>query len=38
MLMSGIEKVGTETSLSVLAYNLRRVINIVVVKRLIAAV
>ena len=38
MLMRGIEKVGTEISLSVLAYNLRRVINIVGVKRLIAAV
>ncbi|MDI6886286.1 MAG: IS1182 family transposase [archaeon] len=38
MLMRGIEKVGAEISLSVLAYNMKRVINIVGLRGLIAAV
>lgn len=38
MLMRGIEKVGVEMSLSILAYNIRRVINIVGLKGLIVAV
>jgi hypothetical protein len=37
-LMRGLEKVSAEMSLSVLAYNLKRVINILGVKELIAAV
>lgn len=35
-LTKGLEKVGTEFSLTVLAYNLRRVINLVGVPRMIA--
>lgn len=37
-LMKGLKKVATEMSLTVLAYNLKRVINIVGVEQLIAAV
>jgi hypothetical protein len=37
-LLRGIEKVGAEMSLSVLAYNMKRVINILGVKELIKAV
>ena len=37
-LMKGIKKVATEMSLTVLAYNMKRVINIIGVKELIAAV
>ena len=36
-LMRGLEKVRTEFSLTVLAYNLRRVLNLVEVPRLLAA-
>lgn len=36
-LMRGLVKVGTEFSLTVLAYNLKRVINLVGVPRMIAA-
>ena len=38
MLMRGIEKVAGEMSLSILAYNIRRVMNIVGLKGLIFAV
>jgi len=38
MLLKGLEKVGGEASLSVLAYNIKRVINIVGLKELIGAV
>jgi hypothetical protein len=38
MLLRGLEKVGGEASLSVLAYNIKRVINIVGLKELIGAV
>jgi len=37
-LMKGIKKVATEMSLTVLAYNMKRVINIIGVEKLIAAV
>ncbi len=37
-LMRGLEKVGAETSLTVLSYNIKRVVNIIGVKKLIAAV
>lgn len=37
-LLRGFEKVGTEMSLSVLAYNMKRVINILGVKELVKAV
>jgi hypothetical protein len=36
-LMKGLEKVRAEFSLSTLAYNIRRVLNILGVKRLLAA-
>ena len=36
-LMRGLEKVRTEFSLTVLAYNLRRVLNLVEMPRLLAA-
>jgi hypothetical protein len=36
-LMRGLEKVRTEFSLTVLAYNLRRVVNLVEMPRLLAA-
>ncbi len=36
--MRGIDKVGAEISLTVLAYNIKRVINIVGLNRLIEAV
>jgi Transposase DDE domain len=36
-LMRGLEKVRTECSLTVLAYNLRRVVNLVEMPRLLAA-
>jgi hypothetical protein len=35
--MKGIEKVGGEISLTMLAYNLKRVINIIRVRNLVAA-
>jgi len=38
MLLRGLDKVGTEFSLSFLAYNIKRAINIVGIKNLIAAV
>ena len=38
MLTRGIDKVGAEISLTVLAYNIKRVINIVGLDRLIGAV
>ena len=38
MLLKGLEKVGAEVSLTVLAYNIKRAINIVGLKGLIAAV
>ncbi len=38
MLLRGLKKVNAEASLSFLAYNIKRVINIVGVKDLIAAV
>lgn len=38
MLMKGIEKVGAEISLTMLAYDITRVINIVGLKKLIAEV
>ena len=37
-LMRGLDKVGAEMSLTVLSYNLKRVINILGVKKMIAAV
>ncbi|GAB6275235.1 MAG: hypothetical protein STSR0004_21000 [Peptococcaceae bacterium] len=37
VLMKGIEKVGGEISLTMLAYNLKRVINIIGVRNLVAA-
>ena len=37
VLMRGLEKVRTEFSLTVLAYNLRRVLNLVEMPRLLAA-
>jgi hypothetical protein len=37
-LMRGLTKVGAETSLTILAYNLKRVINILGVKTMIEAV
>ena len=36
MLMKGIKKVGAEMSLTILAYNVTRVINIIGLKELIA--
>ena len=38
MLLKGLEKVSAEASLSVLAYNIKRVINIVGLKELIEVV
>jgi transposase len=38
MLLKGLEKVGAESSISVLAYNIKRVINIVGLKELVGAV
>jgi hypothetical protein len=38
MLLKGLEKVSAEISLTVLAYNIKRVINIIGLKGLIAAV
>ena len=38
MLLKGLEKAGTEVSLTILAYNIKRVINIIGLKGLIAAV
>jgi hypothetical protein len=38
LLLKGLRKVGGEASLSVLAYNLKRTINIVGVKRLISSI
>lgn len=37
-LMKGLQKVGAEMSLTVLAYNLKRVVNILGVAKMIAAV
>ena len=37
-LMRGLNKVGAEMSLTVLSYNIKRVINILGVKKMIAAV
>jgi hypothetical protein len=37
-LMRGLSKVGAETSLTILAYNLRRVMNILGVRKMIEAV
>ena len=37
MLMKGIKKVGAEMSLTILAYNVKRVINIIGLKELIAS-
>ena len=36
MLMKGIKRVGAEMSLTILAYNVTRVINIIGLKKLIA--
>ena len=38
LLMSGLKKVGAEMSLTVLSYNIKRVLNILGVKELITAV
>jgi len=38
MLLKGLEKTGTEVSLTILAYNIKRAINIIGLKGLIAAV
>ena len=37
-LMRGLNKVGAEMSLTVLSYNIKRVINLIGVKKMIAAV
>jgi len=37
-LMKGLKKVGAEMSLTVLSYNIKRVVNIIGVKQMIAAV
>jgi hypothetical protein len=36
--MKGLNKVGAEMSLTVLSYNIKRVVNIIGVKQMIAAV
>jgi len=38
MLLKGLEKAGTEVSLTILAYNIKRAINIIGLKGLTAAV